>query len=293
MINEKLNAAIKSVYVNIILNIIKLATGILTGSLGIIAEFIHSFFDLMASVFAYFGIKKASEPADKHHHYGHERIENISSLFQAALIALTSLFILYEAYKKITKGGHAVKETVIGIIVMVLTLIVDIAIATYLHKKSSKTGSPALEADAYHFSTDVWSTTAVIIGLGAAYLGYPLFDILGAVFVALLMLYLSIKLGLKSFEVMLDHVPDSRCLEEVSSTIANYHGVKGFHSLRAREAGSRIFVDVSIHLDKSLKIEKAHKIAERLELKIIKSCPKVKEVVVHVEPESPHDSEKL
>ncbi len=293
MINEKLNAAIKSVYVNSVLITVKLFTGILTGSLGIIAEFIHSFFDLLASVFAYVGIKKASEPADKHHRYGHERVENISSLFQSVLITLTSIFILYEAYRRITKGGHAVKESIIGIIVMVLALVVDIIFSRYLHKKSAKTGSPALEADAYHFSTDVWSTIAVIIGLGATSLGYPLFDILGAVFVALLMLYLSVRLGIKAFEVMLDHVPDDRHLEEITSTIAKYPGVKGFHSLRAREAGSRIFVDVSIHLDKSLELEKAHSIAEKLELAIMKSCPKVKEVVVHVEPECLHDLEKL
>lgn len=293
MLNEKLNAAMKSVYVNSILITVKLAAGILTGSLGIIAEFIHSFFDLMASVFAYIGIKKASEPADKHHRYGHERVENISSLFQSALIALTSILILYEAYRKITKGGHIVKESIIGIAVMLLTLVADIIFSRYLHKKSSKTGSPALQADAYHFSTDVWSTAAVIIGLGAAHLGYPLFDVLGAVFVALLMLYLSVRLGIKAFEVMLDHVPDDRCLEEITSMIAKYPGVKGFHSLRAREAGSRVFVDVSIHLDRSLQLEKAHSIAESLELKIMKSCPKVKEVVVHVEPECLHDVEKL
>jgi len=281
--SEKLNAASQSIKVNAGLIVLKLGTGIYTGSLGVLAEFVHSFFDLIASIFAYLGIKQASKPADIHHQYGHGRIENISSLFQSSLIALTSLFIIYEAYRKITKETYAIKEGWIGILVMVITIIVDIKISQYLHKKSTKTGSPALEADAYHFTTDLWSTSAVIIGLGATYFGFPLGDAISAIFVALLMLALSIKLGIKALNVMLDKAPDNTSLEIITTTIANYPSLKGYHSLRAREAGSYILVDVSIHLDDSIPLKTAHGIADALEKEVIKNCPKVKEVVVHIE----------
>jgi cation diffusion facilitator family transporter len=286
---EKLGAASKSVYLNSALMAAKLVTGIITGSLGILAEFLHSFFDLLASVLAYLGIKKASQPADHDHLYGHERFENISSLLQSGLITLTSLFILYEAYRRLTGGGHAVKESFLGIMVMGGALVADILISRYLHKKSKDTHSPALEADAYHFSTDIWSTVAVIAGLAAASMGYPMFDIVAAVIVAIVMLHLSLKLGFKAVMVVLDRMPDKTILKEIEMVIAHHPGVKGYHSLRAREAGSAILVDVSIHLGGSLHLKQAHLAAERLEKRIKRKVPKVKEVVIHIEPVSSHD----
>jgi len=290
MESEKLDAASKSIKVNVVLAIVKLVTGIFTGSLGIIAEFLHSLFDLMASFLAYFGIKKASQPADRTHPYGHGRVENVSSLLQAALISVTSIVIIYSAYLKVEAGEFGVKESLLGIAVMIITILVDIKISRYLHKKSDKTGSPALKADAYHFSTDMWSTGAVIIGLGAAHFGFPIADVVAACFVAILMLSLSVKLGIRATKVMLDQVPDASSIEKITTIIAKYPGIRGYHSLRAREAGSHIFVDVSIHVDKSLSIEKAHELADRLELKVKKKCSAVKEVVVHLEPEDFHDS---
>lgn len=234
MENEKLHAALQSIKVNFLLIAIKLGTGIYTGSLGILAEFIHSFFDLLASFFAYLGIKQASHPADSSHHYGHERLENISSLLQSILIALTSMFIIYEAYKKIVAGKHIVQNSWIGIFVMLITIILDVMISRYLHKKSSKTGSPALEADAYHFTTDIWSTGAVILGLGSTYFGFPMGDIIGAIFVAILMLFLAFKLSMKSIKVMLDQAPDDLSLETITTTIANYPGINGLSFFKGK-----------------------------------------------------------
>jgi cation diffusion facilitator family transporter len=288
MSGEKLHAASKSVYLNVALMAVKLVTGVVTGSLGILAEFMHSFFDLVASLLAYLGIKKASQPADPHHQYGHERFENISSLLQSGLIALTSLFIMYEAYRRITGGGHEVKESFIGLAVMAGTLVADVMIARYLHEKSNKTGSPALEADAYHFSTDIWSTVAVIAGLAVTAAGYPVFDIMAAVLVAGVMMRLSIKLGIKAVMVMMDHMPDEKLVKDIEDVIASYPGVRKFHSLRAREAGSSILVDVSVHLDDKLSLRKAHMEAEGLERAIKKKLPTVKDVLIHIEPASRH-----
>ncbi len=286
---EKLVAASWSIKRNLFVMAIKLAAGIYTGSLGIIAEFVHTFFDLIASLLAYFGIKKAIEPADKTHLYGHERFENFSSLAQSLLITVTSLLIFYEAYGKLTGGQHLVKESIIGIIVMVITLVIDIKSSQYLHRKARETGSPALEADAYHFTTDIFSTGAVILGLAATAVGYSIADIIGAVIVAFIMLFLSFKLGKKAIFVMLDQAPDDKTVERIASVISTYPDVTGYHALRARLAGRWIYVDVSVHLKKDVSLEQAHAIAEDLEQLIIKQCPDVKEVVVHTEPEGMHD----
>ncbi len=287
MYREKLNAAFKSIFVNIFLLILKLIAGIITGSLGVLAEFIHSLFDLMASLFAYFGIKKAAEPADITHHYGHDRVENVSGLLQSILIAVTSLFIFYEAYNKFIKGNHVVRENLLGILVMVIGIVLDFIISNYLHKKSRKTSSPALEADAYHFTTDIWGAGAVIIGLGASALGFPLGDIIAAVFVAILMLILSVKLSLKSLKVMIDYAPDDSTVEGIAEIIAGYPGVRGYHTLRAREAGSRLLVDVCIHLDPKLSLSEAHRIAVSLEKKMKNELPRLREIIIHTEPDLP------
>ena len=281
----KLGAAQWSVYVNLFLLAVKFLTALYTGSLGIIAEFIHSFFDLMASVLAYLGIKKASQPADETHHYGHERFENVSSLMQSLLITATSALIIYEAYGKLTGGAHIVKESFIGIIVMAMTLVLDIKIANYLHGKSKETGSPALEADAYHFTTDIMSTVAVIIGLVATAFGYPIADVLSAIFVALVMLSISMRLGKDAVFVMLDRAPDGKTLDQIKSVLSSHKKVRKFHSLRARTVGNKLLVDVSVHLSDHLTLERAHKISDELETKIISACPDVKEVVIHLEPD--------
>lgn len=288
--DEKLDAAKSSIIVNVSLILIKLAVGIFTGSLGVIAEFVHSFFDLLASLFAYMGIKKATEPADRRHQYGHERFENISSLAQSLLITITSLFILYEAYGKLIGGGHVVNESFVGIAAMIMTLLIDVTFSAYMHHKSTKTGSPALEADAYHFTTDIFSTAAVIFGLGATAIGYPAADIFSAIFVSLIMLYLSINLGKRAVHVMLDHAPNDEMIERISLVISRHPDIRGYHSLRARMAGNRIFVDVSVHLQPRILLEEAHRISEDLEMKIIDQYPVVKEVVIHIEPESSHDA---
>jgi cation diffusion facilitator family transporter len=134
------------------------------------------------------------------------------------------------------------------------------------------------------------STAAVIIGLLAAGLGYPVADVLSAVFVALVMLYLSLILGKKAVLVLLDQAPDDGTIERIALIISSHPGVRGYHSLRARVSGHNIHVDVSVHMKPKISLEEAHAIAEDLEMKITDQCPDVKEVVVHPEPESPHDS---
>jgi len=289
--SKKLSAAKFSIIANLFLIALKLSVALYTGSLGILAEFAHSFFDLIASLLAYAGIRKADEPPDETHHYGHEKFENVSSLLQTILIAVTSLVIIYEAYSKLASGIHVVNEGMVGLAAMLIAIAVDYAVSRKLHATADEQGSPALEADAYHFTTDILSTLAVIAGLAFAAAGYPIADVIAAVIVALVMLQLSIKLGMKAFLVIMDRSPNVETMERIVRIISSHPKVKGYHSLRGRVAGTAIFIDVSIHLAPHMSLKEAHAIAEEIEDEIRGSVPFVKEVVVHVEPTSAHDEE--
>jgi cation diffusion facilitator family transporter len=282
--HRKLKAASVSVGVNLTLIIIKIAAAILSGSIAILAEVFHSGLDLLASVFAYIGIRQASKPDDEDHHYGHEKFENLSSLIQTILIAITSFLIIYEASHRL-RNPHPLEATWLALGIMALTLIADFLVARYLHKVSGETGSSALEADAYHFTTDLWSAIAVIVGLLFASLGYPVFDSIAAILVALLMLWISYHLATKSLNVMLDKGPTKQVVDEIGGLIRSTAGVRGFHLLRIRQSGNRLFADVNIHVDPEITVVEGHAIAHRVKQAIVEKHPEFKDISVHVEPE--------
>ena len=282
---KKLRAASYSLAVNAFLIVVKIFVVYATGSLALLAELLHSSFDLLASIFAYIGIKKAEEPADSSHPYGHEKFENLSSLAQTILIVLTSLFVVYEAVGRILSQEHAViASSELGIGVMVLTIVIDYFLSRYLHRASSEYGSAALEADAYHFSTDLWGAIAVIVGLGFVMLGYPVFDSIAALFVAVLMLWVSYHLGMKSFRVFMDTSPPVEVINALEEIVSATKGVESYHKLRVRQAGSKLLVDVHIQVAPKMSVEEGHYIAHVVRSELIKRKPDVKEVTVHVEP---------
>ena len=291
---EKLKAASYSIYVNIFLTAVKLAVGLLTGSIGIFAEFLHSFFDLIASGFAYAGIYKAQQPPDDTHPYGHEKYENLASLLQTALIFITALWVAYEALRRLYQP-QAIESSALGIAVMVIALAADWLTARYLHRVSKKEGSVALEANAYHFSSDLWSATAVILGLVCANLGFPEGDSIAAIIVAAMMIKLSYMLGTKALDVLLDKGATDYEIERITNIIAAEKQVRGYHKLRTRHMGSRLVIDMHILVDDKLSLSKAHAIANKIEEKITKKVPGVKDVTIHVEPfgEETNKREKL
>jgi len=283
--DKKLKAASYSLYVNVFLIMLKVSVVYVTGSLAILAELLHSGFDLLASIFAYIGIKKAAEPADHSHPYGHEKFENLSSLAQTILIVLTSIFVIYEAVSRIFSKEHAViGSTELGIGVMVLTIVIDYYLSRYLLSASSEYGSAALEADAYHFTTDLWGALAVIVGLIFVMLGYPVFDSIAALFVAVLMLWVSYHLGLKSFNVFMDTSPSAEVIKAIEEILLSIPGVESYHKLRVRQAGSKLLVDVHIQVSPKMSVEEGHYIAHEVKAGLLKKKADVKEVTVHVEP---------
>lgn len=281
--NKKLLAAKFSIGVNSLFIILKLAVGIISGSIGILAESMHSFFDLIASIFAYLGIKKAGEPYDRTHPYGHEKFENLSSILQMILIAAVAVVILYEALGKFSNPKVEFEEY--GIILMIVTTLVSYRLAKYLHRVSGEEHSHALEADAYHFTSDVWSSLAVMSGLVLAKLGFPQADPLAAIAVAIIMLKLSFTTGMKMLAILLEHGVEESVQKEIRAIIRMDKRIVRFHKLRARYIGAKIWVDVHIHLKKRLSLKQAHAIAHELKNRIMGKMKKVKEVNIHLEPD--------
>jgi len=285
---RKLKAASFSIGVNAFLIIMKSSVAFLTGSLAILAELAHSFFDMLASVLAYLGIKKASEPADTEHHYGHEKFENLSSFAQTVLIMVTSIFIIYEASLRII-SPRIIESTELGLIVMAATIGIDYFVSRYLHRASRQYGSSALEADAYHFTTDLWGAIAVIVGLGFVLAGFPVFDSIAAIIVAVLMLWISFKLGRKSINALMDISPSGPIMERISAVVSSTPGVKGFHNLKARHAGNKLLIEMHIKVQPHLSVRKGHYIGHSVKRRLMKDIPEIKEVTVHVEPNLPKE----
>ena len=280
---EKLKAASYSIYVNIGLTAAKLAVGILTGSIALLAEFLNSFFDLLASAFAYVGIYQASKPADSDHPYGHEKFENLSALLQVVLIVLTAAGIAWTAVMRLV-NPQPIESSWLGVAVMACALAVDYFFGKYLLEISRRTRSVALETDAYHFTSDLWSTTAVILGLVCANMGFPQGDSIGALIVAAFMVRLSYNLGMKALGVLLDKGATDSEIEAIAAILAKETQIKGYHKLRTRHMGSRLVIDMHILVEDNLTLSKAHAIAHKIEGRITQQVPGVKDVTIHVEP---------
>lgn len=285
----KLKAASISVGINITLLLSKIIVAIITGSVGLLAEAIHSSFDLIASVLAFIGIKKAEEPDDTTHHYGHEKFENLSSLLQALLITGTSFIVMWEAYHKF-KNPAPVENSMIGIILMVVTIPITFFTARYLSKIAKQEGgSQALEADSAHFTTDVLGSIAVLVGLLMVQFGMPWGDALAAFIVGLIMLYISIELGIHSFYVFMDYSPDKTKIAKIKRVLDNTRKSKkitAYHKLKARMVGSKILLEFHILVPKKLDITTAHQISADIKRAIKKAVPEVKDATIHIEPDS-------
>ena len=285
----KLKAASISVGINITLLLSKIFVAIITGSVGLLAEAIHSSFDLIASVLAFIGIRKAEEPDDNTHHYGHEKFENLSSLLQALLITGTSFIVMWEAYHKF-KNPTPVENSTIGIILMVVTIPITYLTARYLSRIAKEEGgSQALEADSAHFTTDVLGSIAVLVGLLMVQFGMPWGDALAAFIVGLIMLYISIELGIHSFYVFMDFSPDKTKIAKIKRVLDSSRKKKmitSYHKLKARMAGSKILLEFHILVPKKLDITSAHQISSDIKRAIKKAVPEVKEATIHIEPDS-------
>ena len=290
--SAKLGAALVSVLVNLILITLKAVIGVLTGSIGILAEAAHSTLDLVASVLAFLGINWAERPADPSHAFGHEKFENLSSGLQMLLLGGTCAVIFYEAVKRIVTG-FTISVTWYALAVMAVSIVLDFWISRFLHRTSHHAGgSVALEADALHFISDMWGAVAVVIGLGLAGLGLKIADPIAAIVVALVIGGTAVRSGLRTASILMDKSPGQAMIDRVTRVVRAHPEIIDFHTLRARQAGSRILLDVCIELDENTGLGKAHEISHEISEQIKREIPQVADALVHAEPAcriEPHD----
>lgn len=288
MNSEKNKVALISVFAAIFLTVFKLTIGTLTNSLGILSEALHSGLDLVAAVITMFAVKLSVKDADKDHHYGHGKIENFSALIETFLLFITCIWIGYEAIHRLLSNEVDIKVTVFSYIVVVTSIVIDVWRSKKLMRAAKKYNSQALEADALHFSTDIWSSAVVLLGLVCVtigkYTGIGLFnyaDAVAALFVALIVVHVSYKMGRRAVDALLDKVPD--CVGVIETVIKSFNKIEKYHSFKVRQSGHLYFVDLNVHIDPKFSLSEAHDISDELEDNIIKIEPNAV-VTIHIEP---------
>ncbi len=290
--NHKLKsrAAGVSIASNATLIVFKLTVGILSGSIAIISEALHSGSDLVAAMIAFWSVRRAAEPPDKGHQYGHEKVENLSGVIEALLIIAAAGVIIYEGVMKIIHGP-SLDHVWLGIGVMVVSGFANLFVSKrVLYPVARRTDSAALEADAAHLLTDVYTSFGVAFGLLLVKItGWPYFDPIAAIAVALLIIHTGYQLVMQSTRVLLDETLPDEELEEIRRCVLVHRGdiIFGYHKLRARRAGSRRHVDLHVTVDDDLSITEAHEIAMHIS-EDIRDCVPNTDVLVHVEPRT-HD----
>lgn len=283
---EKKKVALLSVFAAIFLTLSKFVIGMITGSLGILSEALHSALDLVAAVITYFSVQISNRPADNDHHYGHGKIENISALLETFLLLITCSWIIYEAIHRLTTGEFHIDASIWAFLVVITSIIVDYTRSRALKEAAQKYNSQALEADALHFSTDIWSSTVVFIGLIGAHFGWHFADPIAALIVAMIVIYVSLKLGRRSIDVLLDKAP-TQYIQIVEDILKENLQVSYFHDLKIRDSGANVFIDITIHVDPKMNIEQVHQITDKVENQIQQ---KIKRSVIHIHQEPEDDA---
>jgi len=282
MMNEKQKVAGVSVLAAVFLTGIKLVVGVLTGSLGIISEALHSGLDLIAAVITFFSVRISDNPPDRRHHFGHGKVENLSAFLETILLFITCAWIIYEALHRLITGNTEIEVSIWSYIVVVLSIVIDITRSRALNRVAKKYNSQALEADALHFSTDIWSSAVVLLGLICANFGFFFADSVAALFVAIIVIVISYRLGKRSIAVLLDYAPGEK-VSKVEDILKSLDQIETYHSLKVRIAGADTFVSVTVTLDKQINLGHAHEICDLVESEISKTIERCN-VIVHVEP---------
>jgi cation diffusion facilitator family transporter len=269
--------------------IAKALVGWQTGSLGILSEAAHSTMDLIATLITLFAVRVADRPADSHHHYGHGKVENLSALIETGLLLLTCGWIISEALERLFWKPAAVEVTWIAFAVIVGSILVDLWRSRALARTAAATGSQALEADALHFRTEIYSSSAVLVGLGAVWVSerwqVPWLvkaDALSGILVAGIVLVIGSRLGRRAVDALLDHAP-LELVERIRAAIASVPEVVEPVSLRTRVSGNRLFVDAAVSVARGTPFETAHQVVSQVEARIREIAPQAS-VVIHADP---------
>lgn len=287
MIHTKSGAAALSIASNSVLIGLKLAAGAITGSIAIVTEAIHSLIDLVASVIAFISVRKAGEPADEEHPYGHEKVENLAANFEGVLILVGAAVIVYEATHRLV-AGSSVESLGVGIAVMAFSIVANLVVSGVLYRQARVHESPALEGDAAHLRTDALTSGGVLVGLALVQItGIAAFDSITALVVAAAIVSAGISIIRRSSGALVDEVLPDAEMDRIEQAIAAARTpeVAGYHKLRARRAGRRRHIDLHVQYRSGTSLERAHELAHEMRDSIEAEIPQA-EVLIHVEPET-------
>ena len=285
---EKKLAAGLSIISNAVIIILKLVAGIMSGSISIISEAIHSLSDFLASVLTFFAVMKSSEPADREHPFGHGRYEDMSGFIEGGLIIFAAFYIIYEASKKIFFSTPMETETTLGIIVMGIAVVANFLVSSYLFYVGKKTNSISLLADGEHLRTDIWSSFGVLVGLVLIKLtGLDILDPLIALLVALFILKAGFSISKTTLNNLLDVALPEEDLRKIESVVEEMktEGVISYKDMKSRCSGPEKLLEMSLIFPEDMTIKQCHDICDKIEAKIkneLGSC----NISIHAEPDS-------
>jgi cation diffusion facilitator family transporter len=285
---RKTRAAAISIASNSVLIALKIVAGVITGSVAILTEAAHSAIDLLASFIAYFSLRKAAEPADASHPYGHAKLENLAAAIEGMLILVGAGVIVYESIHRLVVGAH-VDSLGFGIAVVGCSAVANFGVSRFLYREARATDSPALAGDAAHLHTDAWTSVGVLVGLSlVAITGVDALDSVTALVVAGAIVAAGVRLVTSSSRILVDEALPAEELDMVREVIRAHEGteVVGFHALRARRAGSRRYIDMHVQFSAGTTLERAHELAHQLQAEIRDRLGRSADVLIHLEPES-------
>src|SRR5215472_753369 len=279
MPTEKEHVALVSIAASAALTIAKAFVGFATGSLAILSEAGHSLIDFGATVMTYVAVRISGKPADEEHHYGHGKVEAVSALAETALLFLLSGIVIWEAVNRlIAQGGHAVEATIWAFGVVLASIIIDFFRARALSHTAEQTSSHALEADALHFSSDLWSSLAVLIGLVGVHFGLAWADSVAALVVALLVCVAGWRLGKRTVDTLTDVAPRGAA-EKITAIAAHVPGVVRVEQVRARAVGEQTFIDLGVAVSRTLPLDRVSALKDQVAAALRQQIPGAEPVV--------------
>src|SRR6266436_8423340 len=290
-VREKKRAALLSVGSAALLVSLKAFLVLRTGSLGVLSEALHSGLDLLAAIITFLSVRMSDLPADEKHPYGHGKVENFSAFVETGLLILTAVYIVYEAFDRLFFRAVHIQPSVTALLVLFCALAIDLTRARALSNVAKKHSSEALEADALHFATDVWSTTVVIAGIALVWAGEAwnlpwlvYADALAGLAVAGVILWVGSRLGRRTLDALLVAAPEG-LQQEIARAVGRMEGVLDVDRVRVRRAGNRHFVDATVSVARTASLEQVHALSDAIEKRIGEIVPS--DVMVHAEPRAP------
>ena len=285
LITEKKIAAVLSITSNTLVFLFKIVAGVLSGSISIISEAIHSVSDFLASVLTFFAVTRSSEPADKEHPFGHGKYEDMSGFIEGGLIILAGIYIIYEASKKLIYGYELKSEPFLGIIAMAFAVIANLLVSQYLFYVAKKSDSVSLKADGEHLRTDIYSSLGVLVGLILIKVtGMTILDPIIAIIVALFIFKAGFEISKETLNNLLDSsLPDDE-IDVIENILKNNQVIKGYKNIKARKSGQYKRIEITLLFNEDMKIKCCHSVCDQIENEIKSKLPN-STIVIHAEPE--------